>query len=513
MKPSYSQILKLSQEKYNGSLTGWPAFWGWFENTVHHNEELLLYEKHSLLSSLIIGPARDTIAPYLHQEKHYKQAIRQLKRSYGNDDACLDAILRKFEARAPVQRSNVDALRKLLSDYDATLGALAAIKVRRHDYRRRLLSAVVEQVPESVRRRITEHEHPSFHRIRRYIDKDLIRLERTKAIYDRAPKYDRPPTNKPATRTTNAVLSSGPSPEQGKCLFCAGEHKQASCSTYSTYAARLERVKAMRICPQCLRVQHEGQCQRKLVCYGCGGKHFRSMCPSSDAPFEKHVVAVFQPGKVDSADSIVPVLNVCSAMGAAVDCPLLNGSGRRSLMTLYLRVFGPKGSLKIRGLLDDGADICLISRRVCQLANLNLSPAPDRRMVGAGGVEIKTINQQTFVPIGPLGHECIGRIRAYVIDTVTSPIPHVISQQVRQQLKSKGIVIDDCQTTVAAKSTNIDLLIGVDALMSLLTNKRIQVSSHLCAVETKLGWCVLGVDNRPPPHGRKLLSCRTCRHH
>ena len=83
-----------------------------------------------------------------------------------------------------------------------------------------------------------------------------------------------------------------------------------------------------------------------------------------------------------------------------------------------------------------------------------------------------------------MGNECIGKVKAYVIDTVTLPIPYVIGHHEQRQLSCKGLSVNNCRTVEQAQSASIDLLVGVDALVGLLTHNQIPLSSHMCAVES-----------------------------
>ncbi|GFX36772.1 DUF1758 domain-containing protein [Trichonephila clavipes] len=65
-------------------------------------------------------------------------------------------------------------------------------------------------------------------------------------------------------------------------------------------------------------------------------------------------------------------------------------------------------------------------------------------------------------------------------------IPKIEDKQVFNELKRKKINFTDS----FRRETEINLLIGADALGKLLTRNSVELESGLTAVETKLGWTI-----------------------
>ncbi|GFS88750.1 uncharacterized protein NPIL_441981 [Nephila pilipes] len=61
-------------------------------------------------------------------------------------------------------------------------------------------------------------------------------------------------------------------------------------------------------------------------------------------------------------------------------------------------------------------------------------------------------------------------------------------KRILNELKNKGIILSD----PSCKETEIGLLIGADNIGKLLTGDLIELDSGLTAIETKLGWTVIG---------------------
>ena len=85
------------------------------------------------------------------------------------------------------------------------------------------------------------------------------------------------------------------------------------------------------------------------------------------------VHAVPRANLVSSPSPIDPpmhILNVHAASITDLRLPVLNVIVRATLMTLFLDVSAAPANIRVRVLVDPGADICLVSRRLCYLAGL-----------------------------------------------------------------------------------------------------------------------------------------------
>ena len=67
---------------------------------------------------------------------------------------------------------------------------------------------------------------------------------------------------------------------QQECQLCKGPHRNLSCPTYSTAAARRIQLEVMNNCPDCSRTKHQGDCNLTFSCRMCAnGRHLDYLCP------------------------------------------------------------------------------------------------------------------------------------------------------------------------------------------------------------------------------------------
>ena len=78
------KLPKLTLRKFNGDLTKWTTFWDSYESSIHHNSHLSDIDKFIYLSSLLEGPASESISGLRLTAANYDEAVSILRRRFGN---------------------------------------------------------------------------------------------------------------------------------------------------------------------------------------------------------------------------------------------------------------------------------------------------------------------------------------------------------------------------------------------------------------------------------------------
>ena len=354
------------------------------------------------------------------------------------------------------------------------------------------------QAPSEVKLVLRRLKRKTWSDIRRALDEELRSLETSRVVFGTSPVVAARPATRNA-RIHSTVATRG-------CAFCENPYRASECGIYSSAQARVNRLKSLKLCVRCMRPNHTAdKCTKTSVkCFECSGPHYRFLCPAAavrpaipDAhPVpQAHFIASLPP----AIDPPMHILNVNSSVVSDVRSPMLNVIGRASLMTLFLDVWAASTSVRIRALVDPGADICLVTSRLCSLAGSTTHSTGVQRLSVGGGLSSSGVRGCAFVPICPPGGEEVGRIQACVLDTITEPISHSLGVSIRRLLEKHSILVHDCSTAAKARQTPIDLLIGMDATMNFLTGQKTIISEHLCAINTVVGWCVAGVEASSAP--------------
>lgn len=332
----------------------------------------------------------------------------------------------------------------MLIEFDATLSSLSALDLPDKTHERKLMSAVMDKVPIDLQTFLTELDEKTVRSVRKALDKKLRQLETNRAAFATSPPGAAPATRAPrihntAAYTQPAARSRAHTAAVAKtCVFCEQLHRPIECPVYSSVQSRINRITELRLCLLCFRPGHsKPECRRKIVCYDCGEPHYRSLSNKSrtkSVNFNPDTT-VHTEGRLNLISACRPEIDVLSCvrgqvMLATSQCPnvvrspLLTTVGRASLMTQLIDVQMDGRVSRIRVLIDPGADICLVSRRLCERVRLDLRPSHLRHLIVAGGLSSTRIDCCAEVPICPPGRSKVGRILAYVMDHITEPIGH-----------------------------------------------------------------------------------------
>lgn len=359
------------------------------------------------------------------------------------------------------------------------MAALTPLRLPNLSHESKIATAVMNQATPELKLLLTRMPKKSLRYIRKGLDRELRNMEASRNLFqDSSPKVK---GAAPRTIHANNVTA------ERACVFCSGIHRAAGSTVYLTYQTRIDRIRHLGLCVRCLHKGHTvAQCTvRSVKCYACGGAHYRYLCPQDQRPDRVQDAVI---NCIVSLPPSRPSVHWINAVIAPVDrSPLLNAVGRLLLMTLFLGVTTADTRVKIRTLIDPGADVCLVSNRLCRLASLPLKTTALRRLIVGGGAVVADIDLTADVPIAPLaGHE-VKRLRAYVVDTIIQPIAHVIGHHTRRILDNNSIIANDCITLEEARSAPIDLLVGMDALSNFFTDVWVELTKHLSVHKSIVG--------------------------
>ena len=130
----------------------------------------------------------------------YKEALRQLKRTYDNPTATRDAVVRKFCARTPLAKSTGENSRSFLSAFNAATNTLRLLKLPDRSHEARILAALLHQSPTELKFILKRLKEKSWSKIRRALDDELKCLETSRIAFDTSPVQSAGPAPRPCVR-------------------------------------------------------------------------------------------------------------------------------------------------------------------------------------------------------------------------------------------------------------------------------------------------------------------------
>ncbi|UYV70169.1 hypothetical protein LAZ67_7002059 [Cordylochernes scorpioides] len=165
-------------------------------------------------------------------------------------------------------------------------------------------------------------------------------------------------------------------------------------------------------------------------------------------------------------------------------------TGQVLLMTTVALLRGPNASRRVRILLDSGSQFSYIKQSLVWSIGIERKGEITIAKSLFGGNKIGEEKHGKFMlELENLGNKRdVIHIEALDQRKICDAIPPFPKGDWLEKLKIKGIILSQDNF----KGQEIDILIGANYLGMILTGKIVQVEADLTAVETKLGWTLMG---------------------
>ncbi|UYV71039.1 hypothetical protein LAZ67_8001505 [Cordylochernes scorpioides] len=165
-------------------------------------------------------------------------------------------------------------------------------------------------------------------------------------------------------------------------------------------------------------------------------------------------------------------------------------TGQVLLMTTVALLRGPNASRRVRILLDSGSQFSYIKQSLVWSIGIERKGEITIAKSLFGGNKIgEEKHGKYMLELENLGNKRdVIHIEALDQRKICDAIPPLPKGDWLEKLKIKGIILSQDNF----KGQEIDILIGANYLGMILTGKIVQVEADLTAVETKLGWTLMG---------------------
>ncbi|OXA50439.1 uncharacterized protein LOC110854179 [Folsomia candida] len=298
-------------------------------------------------------------------------------------------------------------------------------------------------------------------------------------------------TEKSDPVSTAAELYNGDSPVQKTCIFCEKKHNSQDCyqAAKMSLDSKKKKVQEKRACFICLRVGHISKsCKSKVKCPLCGRLHHATMCPENPK------------NKVESATS----------ESASADTSMSNYSHHDvMLQTLEIRISNKAKNEErlVRAVIDTGSQRSYVSKKAVQV--LGFKPIGEKRIMHSlfGGQQTDEQRHKLFeIALQSKDRQFHCKIMVLDQEKICGKISRVPQGPWVKELKGAGIELTDVD--VDDELRDIHVLIGADVAGDLLTGNLYRTSSGPVAIETRLGWTLMGKNKstRMGQDGNSLIA-------
>ncbi|UYV69100.1 hypothetical protein LAZ67_6002418 [Cordylochernes scorpioides] len=293
------------------------------------------------------------------------------------------------------------------------------------------------------------------------------------------------------------------------CLFCDKDnHFSQNCfkAAKMLESDRLKRVRDAKVCFKCLRKNHlKKDCRSFVRCKRCQGPHFEIMCRGTSHSQENLNWRSDNRSHNSSAEQNEGNNEPVTAMANQV-C-----TNNISLMTLIVKIKGPKRSKMVRVLLDSGSQKSYIRRSLAKELDLpKVGEVKLNKFLFGGQTTGEKAHSIFYFQLDNVDEGKAFKMEALEETIICGNISPVETGPRQWELDKKGITL----TKVDNNKTEIDILIGGDYYGQLLTGKIEQLAGGLTAIQTVLGWTLIGntSSERPETSAQMVITLLTTQH-
>lgn len=483
---------------FHGDEMKWPEFWELFALSVHDNPSYANVQKFVVLKSHLAGAALRTIQGIPVTSDAYGQAITVLKDRFERDEERKEALMKELLNMPAVRGGDLKGMRSLIDHLSSHTRALETLGVPSSSFSSLLLPIVKNKIPEDWRLEWARLERSTFAEFIQFLNKEIRLRESAKGVATQAsPDAHHLSPSVTSTLTTHREpysvgSKSVPRPRLLKCCACGGTHRRLDeCKTFSamTVEERWETAKKSRACFRCLGSGHHARICRCGPCSECGRFHHILLHSSGSRP---PVPGVPHSGHVLSPEAM-PFTTRTSDQGDRAEMEPPSSSHRyiargvdgcRSFFqTAVVEATGPKGSRKVRILLDGGSDSSYIRSSLAEELGL--------RVLGSGvfacvGFQERREEARTYnkveVELKSKYSDCSLKVDLWSTDELCAPLPAAQPPNFNSELEMADDFTDG----------QVDVLIGIDHLYRIILWKQVELGEGVRAIETVFGYVLHG---------------------
>ncbi|UYV72472.1 hypothetical protein LAZ67_9003283 [Cordylochernes scorpioides] len=424
------------------TLTGmWLNFWNAFDSSINRNEHLTTIDKFNYLKAYLGGTAAQTVEGFCLSEENYDKAVELLKKRFGKGERLIDVHMNNLLALKPLRvTKDVRAFRELYGRILVQIRSLESLGVVVESYGNLLCPLLLKLLPSDLKLELHREFTGAFSLgdLIEFLERQLIALESTFAVNKRK-----------------------------NCAFCERDHESTKCEFAEnlTLEDKLGKLKKKGACFRCLKYGNLSKfCKVKTSCTSCGElRHSRIMCPRKNQ-------------------------NATPARGMMRDETLTNlTTPVVLLLTLRVTIRGKCKERMGRILIDTGSQRSYVLQDTAEEMGYECSKKESLRHSLFGGSNTELYEHGVYdIRLSNLDGSYGCNFEALSQDVICDSVPRVHQGKWMQDLSAHDIELTDLHRGP------LEILIGADIAGKLLTGEHRRLPSGLVAVQTRLGWTLMG---------------------
>ncbi|KAF2900797.1 hypothetical protein ILUMI_05397 [Ignelater luminosus] len=498
-------------KQFDGDVRHWLSFWAQFKK-IHEDLDIDLNDKISYLiqATLPGSRARQVVESFPAMQENYAKIIDSLKSRFGREDLQIEVYVRellKLILDNAISPGKID-ISTLYDKIECQLRALETLGVTKNKCAAMLFPLIESSLPEQLLR--AWQRSPEYTGGRGKSNNDdpnqsplEKRLESLLCFLKREVEGEQRILLASESFGLRSVVSNGgnKNPDRNRqrhmqktfeqkvptaaglvncnvvaCIFCQGSHESALCfkAQAFTFDRKKELIMKKKGCFRCLAMGHQAKrCRARLQCVICAKSHVTLMCP--ELPAHKQ-------NSCKSNEKREP-----EQTGTEFGEPALANysCSHVFLQTLRVQVNGGISVREVRALIDTGSQRSYILASTA--LDLVCTSKGKERIIHSlfGGAETMQNHNCYYINVSKDDYYC--NVKVLDQPSICNAVSHIFYGPWINELEEVGIRLSD-----TSGSDPIELLIGADFAGKLYTGRRHILKNGLVAVETTLGWTLMG---------------------
>lgn len=490
------KLPKIELVKFSGEIKDWLSFWSQFSR-IHDDEFMSDEDKFQYLIQCMVSGSRakEIVDSYPPSADNYTKVIESLKTRFGRDELLVEYYVRELLTLVVKNAINTKTKMSVMQLYDkleSYLRSLESIGVTKEKYAAMLFPLVESSIPEDLLR--VWLRNPVLSKGDSYGDKlsqllsflraevegeERISLAKTgfKQNDSSQRKKDKEFEISSPVATANDLFTSNRKKEVShSCLFCLKGHETKECfqAQNMSFEEKREKIKHKKACFACLQIGHTSKtCRTYVKCLICGRKHWAVMCPTlTTLRKEKETRKVEKEEEVQSTSMSS---NSCS--------------GEVFLQTLLVKLENNGKNRTVRAVFDTGAQQTYILESTAREMGYKPVGTADLTHILFGGTTTEKKSHNCYkIKVSDMSKNFSCTLQVLDHGAICGKLPRLNRGPWEKELKQKNIWISD----YGEGQPEIELLIGSDVCGTLFTGNLEKLDCGLVAIETRLGWMIMG---------------------
>lgn len=474
---------------FTGRYQEWLEFHDTYKSLIHDNTTIPKIHKFHYLRNSLKDNAALIIKSLEFSSDNYDVAWDLLCNRYHNDRILINNHIQELFNIQPVVEESSKALRNTIDSVNKNLRALKTLKLPTEHWDMIIIHMVTSKLDSSTIRDWEKERNnithlPTLHDFNKFLKNraDILETVEESSTHKKQQQTQRRHSDITHNRPKTFLVSQTQKQARFKCPVCKGHHTIYQCTKFKSMPieTRIEQVKQLNLCTNCLRSGHDEQRCRLSSCRLCTQRHNTMLHNNTTVPKASTssegcvVLPTVQEQKQPQSSSVT--------LSSINHCQVLLSTAVINIQDLHGHTY------KVRALLDNGSTSSFITEAL--RVQLGIPSYSTSLLVQGLNNQSSEITQRCDVTISSL------TTSGYTTDINCFVVPHITQLIPTSPINCNSFSIPPrihLADPNFSTPSEVQMLLGADIFWDVLLNNHISLGKNKpTLIETTLGWLVTG---------------------